>query len=123
MRQVTLFLLLFSPLIWGTDELLRPSDEGVPDEPAAVPEPPDLPMPVESGEILESEAPEITIKRRGQKTIQEYRVNGVLYMVKIVPDAGPSYYLVDSDGDGNMNVRKTDLNKTIKVPQWVLFRW
>ena len=123
MRQALLFLLFFSPLVWSADQLLQPSDDIALNEPIAVPEPPDLPMPVESGEVLESEAPEITIRRRGQKTIQEYRVNGVLYMVKIVPDAGPAYYLVDSDGDGNMNVRKTDLNKTIKIPQWVLFRW
>jgi len=89
----------------------------------AVPEPPDLPMPVESGKAMEPDEPEITIRRRGNKTIQEYRVNGELYMVKIVPDIGPAYYLMDSNGDGNMDVRHSTLQKGIKVPQWVLFSW
>ena len=123
MRQVTLLLCFFAPFVWAVDQSPRSPDSVTSDKPAAVPEPPDLPMPVESGEPLEPEEPEIIIKRRGKKTIQEYRINGALYMVKIVPDIGPPYYLIDSDGDGNMDVRKTDLQKTIKVPQWVLFRW
>lgn len=111
------FLILLS-LLFGSIALAV--DDNIDD---AVPEPPDLPMPVQSGEVLEPDEPEITIKRRGDKTIQEYRVNGALYMVKIVPDIGPPYYLVDTDGDGNMDVRRSDLDKGIKVPQWVLFRW
>ncbi|MCS5565649.1 MAG: DUF2782 domain-containing protein [Methylococcales bacterium] len=99
---------------------------GAVDEPPSaggLPEPPDLPLPVESGESLDPGEPEITIRRRSGKTIQEYRVNGVIYMVKIVPDAGPPYYLVDADGDGNMDVRHSNLERNIKIPQWVLFRW
>lgn len=114
MRLFFLFLVFFVPVVLADDD--PPGSD-------AVPEPPDLPLPVESGEVLEPEAPEITIKRRGTKTIQEYRINGVLYMVKIVPDAGPSYYLVDTDGDGNMDVRHSNLERNLKVPQWVLLRW
>ena len=49
--------------------------------------------------------------------------NGKLYMIKIVPDAGPPYYLLDTDGDGNMDVRRSDLEKGAQVPQWVIFSW
>ncbi|NOQ77258.1 MAG: DUF2782 domain-containing protein [Methylococcaceae bacterium] len=87
---------------------------------AAVPEPPDLPMPVQSGEALE---PDITIIRKGKETIQEYRQNGELYMVKIIPNVGPSYYLIDTDGDGNMDVRKSDLDKGMNINQWKIFSW
>lgn len=87
---------------------------------APIPDPPELPPPDENLETLE---PDITIIRKGKKTIQEYRVNGELYMVKIIPDIGPAYYLVDGDGDGNLNVRRSDLEKDIKVPQWVIFNW
>jgi len=38
--------------------------------------------------------PDITIIRKGKKTIQEYRRGGRLYMIKIVPDIGPPYYLL-----------------------------
>lgn len=87
---------------------------------ATVPEPPELPLPVKSGEVLE---PDITIIRKGKKTIQEFRRNGELYMVKIIPAIGPAYYLIDTDGDGNMDVRGSDLDKGLKVNQWKLFEW
>lgn len=85
-----------------------------------VPEPPELPMPVQSGETLE---PDITIIRKGKKTIQEFRKNGVLYMVKIIPAVGPAYYLIDTDGDGNMDVRGSDLDEGTNINQWKLFQW
>lgn len=87
---------------------------------APVPEPPELPMPVESGETLE---PDITIRRKGKDTIQEYRKNGQLYMVKVVPKIGPAYYLIDTDGDGNMDVRGNDLDKGTQINQWKLLEW
>ncbi len=81
-------------------------------------EQPQLPPVIESGEAL---APDITIMRKGKEIITQYRLNGELYMVKIKPDIGPAYYLVDDNGDGNMNVRHNDLDRDIKIPQWVLF--
>lgn len=84
------------------------------------PAPPDLPDPVESGQALE---PEVTIIRQEDATITEYRVNGNLYKVKVVPFVGPAYYLVDMDGDGEMERRTNDINQDIIVPQWVLFSW
>ncbi|MGR9105389.1 MAG: DUF2782 domain-containing protein [Gammaproteobacteria bacterium] len=114
MHLVLLLFVLFAPATHAADE--APASD-------AVPEPPDLPLPIESGEVLEPDEPEITIKRRGGKTIQEYRINGALYMVKIVPDAGPPYYLIDTDGDGNMDVRHSDLERNVRIPQWVLLRW
>ena len=83
-------------------------------------EPPELPMPVQSGETME---PDITIIRKGKKTIQEFRKNGQLYMVKIVPVVGPAYYLIDTDGDGNMDVRGSDLDNGLKINQWKVFGW
>lgn len=87
---------------------------------APVPEPPDLPLPVKSGETIE---PDITIIRKGKKTIQEFRKDGQLYMVKIVPAIGPSYYLIDTDGDGNMDVKRSDLDEGTKIHQWKLLQW
>lgn len=87
---------------------------------APLPEQPDIPPPVQSGENLE---PDVTIIRKGKDTIEEYRVNNKLYMVKIKPAVGPAYYLVDTDGDGNMDVRRRDVEKQMQVPQWVLFSW
>ena len=86
----------------------------------AVPEAPDLPMPVQSGETLE---PDITIIRKGKKTIQEYRSGGRLYMIKVIPDIGPPYYFIDNDGDGKMDVRRDDLDKGSNINMWKILEW
>jgi Protein of unknown function (DUF2782) len=85
-----------------------------------VPEVPEPPLPVQSGEEME---PDITIIRKGKKTIQEYRQGGKLYMVKIIPDVGPPYYFIDSDGDGKMDVRGNDMDKGSRVNMWKILEW
>lgn len=86
-------------------------------EPA--PQPPQLPPPVESGESLE---PQVTITQDQRGTIQQYSVNGQVYMIKVVPSAGPPYYLVDTNGDGIVDSREDDIYN-VSVQQWVLFSW
>lgn len=90
------------------------------DEFEAVPAPPDIPEQMESGQPIE---PEVTIIRKENKVIQEYRVNGILYMVKITPTIGKPYYLIDNDGDGKLESRREGIYSTDLVPQWVLFSW
>jgi len=68
--------------------------------------------------------PEVVIIQRKDKTIEEYRVNGQLYMIKVTPKNAPAYFLLDKDGDGTMETRTaTDLEPDIQIPHWVLFRW
>ena len=82
-------------------------------------QPPVSPPQVDGNESLE---PEVTIIQRDSQTIKEYRINGQLYMVKIVPQAGPSYYLLDTDGDGQLDAERDSVSN-ISIPQWVLFKW
>lgn len=82
-------------------------------------EPPRLPEPQQSGEALE---PDVTIVETSKGTVHEYRVNGQLYMVKIVPRTGAPYYMIDTNGDGEMDAREDDV-RTVATPQWVLLRW
>jgi hypothetical protein len=84
------------------------------------PEVPEPPMPVQSGEAIE---PDITIIRRGKKTIQEYRQGGRLYMVKVVPDIGPPYYFLDSNGDGRLDIRRSDMNQDTNINMWKILEW
>jgi hypothetical protein len=69
--------------------------------------------------------PEVVIIQREDKTIEEYRVNGQLYMIKVIPKNAPPYFLLDNDGDGNMESRlgASSLEPDIMIPRWVLFRW
>ena len=86
----------------------------------AVPEAPEPPLPVQSGETME---PDITIIRKGKKTIQEYRRSGRLYMIKVIPDIGPPYYFIDNDGDGKMDVRRNDLDRGSDINMWKILEW
>lgn len=82
-------------------------------------EAPALPPASYEGETV---GPEVTIIERDDATIYEYRINGQVYMVRVQPVAGPPYYLVDSDGDGQLDVRDNRAwNNSIN--QWLLFEW
>ncbi len=74
----------------------------------------------EEGQSLE---PEVTIIDSAQHTIEEYRLNGKLYMIKIVPAVGPHYFLVDSDGDGEFETQRYADDSEMMVPRWTLFEW
>lgn len=90
------------------------------EELAPVPAPPELPDPIQSGQAIE---PQVTIIRKDDAIIEEYRLDGRHYMTKITPAAGPAYYLVDRDGDGQMETRMSEIYDDFSVPQWVLFSW
>ncbi len=78
------------------------------------------PPPIQDGEPLE---PEVTIIRKKESTIEEYRLNGHLYMVKITPSKGKPYFLRDNDGDGYLESRISEIYSDMVVPQWVIFSW
>ena len=111
MRRLAIALCLCAAPVFAADET----------PPALTPvEPPPVPQPVQSGEPLE---PEVTIIQSDRGTLQEYRVNGQLYMIKVIPTKGFPYYLVDTDGDGSLETRRNDLDPGFLVPRWVLFSW
>ena len=66
---------------------------------------------------------EVKIKEEKDETISEFRINGQLYMIRITPKKGTPYYLVDSDGDGNLETRWNELAPELLIPAWVLLRW
>lgn len=65
--------------------------------------------------------PQITIVKKKGETIEEYRVNGQLYMMKVTPDHGVPYYLHKEDQDGAwINDGPTPPNI---IPKWIIFRF
>jgi Protein of unknown function (DUF2782) len=87
---------------------------------APVPEPPDLPSRLEDGQPIE---PQVTIVRKKDAVVEEYRANGRMFMVKVTPKVGLPYYLLDRDGDGRMESRMSKISEEFAVPQWVIFSW
>ena len=71
------------------------------------------------------DSPSADIRIYGDKhnTIKEYRANGRVYMIEVIPKKGIPYYLVDADGDGNFDTRRSDLSPNLKIPSWVIFSW
>lgn len=81
-----------------------------------IPEPPPPPP----GVVDEALEPQVTISKRGEDKVEEYRMNGKLYMVKVTPPHGVSYYLIDNRGDGSW-VRQDAANGSgLRVPMWVI---
>jgi hypothetical protein len=81
--------------------------------PAIPPPPPEI---VPFDEALE---PQVTIRKRDSDTVEEYRRDGRLYMLKVTPPHGVPYYLVDTQGDGNFNRMET-LDDRTRVPMWII---
>ncbi|HTD90416.1 MAG TPA: DUF2782 domain-containing protein [Burkholderiales bacterium] len=82
-----------------------------------VPEPPPPPKGYELDSAME---PQITIVKRGTETVEEYRMGGKLYMMKVTPAGGGTpYYLVDNNGDGTF-ARQNGHDTGVRPPMWVI---
>ena len=93
-RLVLVFLFLYF-LLSCSDSIAQPSTDDFNDE--------DI-------EIIEGE----------ERTIYEYRSNGILMMIKIVPRLGRPYYMVPADGSAHY--QSLDHKKKL-YPQWVILEW
>jgi hypothetical protein len=63
--------------------------------------------------------PQITIIKKKGETVEEYRINGQLYMMKVTPEHGVPYYLHKEDQDGGwVNIGP---NPPLIIPKWTIF--
>jgi hypothetical protein len=100
-------VLLLTLLLSGLAVAAAPSDR-----------PPEL-QPVPDGAPGPDDAPAVTIRPSGQGRVAEYRANGQLYMLKIIPKVGKPYYLIDQKGDGQF-ARQDSLDSGMRPPMWVI---
>ena len=61
--------------------------------------------------------PDVVLRETPERTIYEYRQNGQLTMIKVVPKKGKPYFLVPVDRTENYG--ELDRAKRLK-PQWVI---
>ena len=116
-RQIIVTLLLSSALS-AAAQSTRPKDlRPLPE----VPEPPELALPSPgAGEEDPSLEPQVTITKRGEDKVEEYRINGRIYMIKITPRIGMPYYLIDNFGDGTFATGTGGLDQGVRPPMWVI---
>jgi hypothetical protein len=85
-----------------------------------IPEVPLPPVPVNPNDsTLE---PQVTIRQQGEDTVEEFRNNGRVYMIRVVPRNAPPYYIMDIPGDG-MIPPPVSFGPEIRAPMWSIFSW
>ena len=87
--------LLFQGPVLAQEELEKPPP--IPPESTG-----DVPIPPKVQD--EQIEPTVTIREEEERTIEEYRYDGQIYMVKVTPKGGIPYYYIDTDGDGNLEL-------------------
>ena len=65
--------------------------------------------------------PDVTIRQDGDRTVEEYRLNGFLYAIKVTPKGGKPYFLVRADGSEGNFVRSD--SPDMLIPAWEIFSW
>lgn len=89
-------------------------DSGLPELAAPPPLPPDM-------ELDPDLEPQITIIKRGEDTIEEYRLNGELYMIKVIPRVGFPYFMVRNRG--RINEHSGEPGSNVSTPMWKLLEF
>ena len=68
--------------------------------------------------------PTVTIREEEDRMIEEYRLDGQVYMVKVTPEGGVPYYYIDTDGDGKLEL---DIDQQAMNPvqpvYWKIKEW
>lgn len=114
MCRIRLFLAVFLmlPMLALAADNIPPDLEPLPDVPP--------PLMMLDGEGVDE--PEVTIIKKDDQTVEEYRINGELYMLKITPSHGVPYYLQKEDRDGGWS-RFDGVSPPLSIPKWVIFRF
>ncbi len=94
------------------------------DKPGNATAPPPPPIVNDDGQndgqsAAEQIQPDVTIKRDDDNVIEEYRINGRLYMVRIFPKLGKPYYLLYPEDGSDPSRYPLDDSPTY----WKLFSW
>ena len=78
--------------------------------------------PLLADEVRSSANDAITIRPGDQGELYyEYRVNGAIKEIRVVPKIGKPYYLVPSNSQDGQYIRMD--GSQLLIPKWVLFRW
>jgi len=112
---------------WAADDISAPPAAGSQTknvQKQAPKRPPDLPSDAQASDDSRNlPKPDVRIIHEKDKTVEEYRVGGVLRYVKITPKHGKPYYLVDRNGDGIPETYYDPLKGPPPINQWLLLKW
>lgn len=81
----------------------------------------DVPPPPKTDDGALTDEPQVTIVKKNGETIEEYRINGQLYMMKVTPAHGVPYYMHKEDQNGGWLMDGP--SQPLSIPKWTLFRF
>jgi hypothetical protein len=109
MHSLRLFLVpLAATAAWAWAQPAEPPASSVEDRPPAL-------IPLD-----DAVEPQVTIREREGEIVEEYRVNGRLYKIRVTPLRGEPYILIDHRGDGSFVLHDGPGTPGLSVPQWVI---
>jgi len=85
----------------------------------------DVPIPPKVQDERSRLEPTVEIRRDEEDNlIEEYSLEGRVYMVKVTPKNGPAYYYLDDDGDGQLELSERDRAAyPVKPVYWKIKEW
>jgi hypothetical protein len=82
-----------------------------------------LPPPSVQRGLSDDLEPTVTIKKIDEQQVEEFRIRGKLYMMRVTPKlGGKPYYLIDKDGSGHFEAGE-NYGSNVSVPQWVILEF
>lgn len=112
MRLISVFILAsLAGVAWAVDTP-PPDLQALPPPPALNPDSTDADL-----------EPQVTIVKKKDLVIEEYRVAGKLYKIKVTPKIGSPYYLIDDRGDGEFSRIDGPDAANMRPPRWVIFKF
>ena len=115
LRAIVFTLCLLPVGLFAQNDLEKPPP--IPPESAE-----DVPIPPKiEQEQLE---PTVTIREEEERLIEEYWMNGRLYMVKVTPKGGIPFYYIDTDGDGQLELDPSQqAMNPVQPVYWKIMEW
>jgi len=90
-----------------------------PAAPPPIPEP-EIPPKIQDEQI----EPTVNIREEEDRIIEEYSLDGRVYMVKVTPAHGVPYYYLDEDGDGMLELQPGDeAMNPVRPAFWKVKEW
>jgi hypothetical protein len=111
---------LFCVILWAVISVTAYAADAPPPKLQALPLPPKMDANAQDDSDLE---PQVTIVKKKDTQVEEYRMHGKLYKIKVIPKVGKPYYMIDSKGDGEFSRYDGPDGAHISPPRWVIFRF
>ena len=120
-----IFAVIVSSLFWAASGVVAQSSrqpEGLVPLPEYSEPPAEDEVPYPDMGLDPSLEPEITITEGKDETVEEYRVNGQLYMIKVIPKVGRPYFLLNRNR-ASEPPHRGNMESGVSVPMWEIYRF